>query len=135
MLAALLFEVSLFLSVFSSLSYVYCDVIAIRSCVLCSQQSILGQSSLSLKVQGFAQTQCLSPSWTGSAYCTTRRPSCSFTSLEKHIDEASPALLTMDVLGLFVLVFLAHSCLVFLRVYWSPGVTTKQSISVCSRIT
>ena len=28
-----------------------------------------------------------------------------FTSLEKHIDEASPALLTMDVLGLFVLVF------------------------------
>jgi len=28
-----------------------------------------------------------------------------FTSLEKHIDEASPALLTMDVLGHFVLVF------------------------------
>ena len=60
---------------FSSLYYVYCDVVAIRSCVFCSQQSILWQSSLSLEVQGFAQTKCLSPSWTVSAYCTTRRPS------------------------------------------------------------
>ena len=51
-----------FLVGFSSLSYVYCDVVAIRSCVLCSRQSILWQSSLSLEVQGFAQTQCLSPS-------------------------------------------------------------------------
>ena len=33
-----------------------------------------------------------------------------FTSLEKHIDEASPALLTTDVLGHFVLVFF-HSFL------------------------
>ena len=39
-----------------------------------------------------------------------------FTSLERHFDEASPALLTMDVLGLFVLVFLAHSCLALFRV-------------------
>ena len=40
----------------------YCDVVAIRSCVLCSRQLILSQSSLSLEVQDLAQTQCLSPS-------------------------------------------------------------------------
>ena len=58
-----------------------------------------------------------------------------FTSLEKHIDEASPALLTLDVLGLFVLVFFGSFLFGVIPGAWSPGVTTKQSISVCSRIT
>ena len=58
-----------------------------------------------------------------------------FTSLEKHIDEASPALLTLDVLGLFVLGFFGSFVFGVIPGAWSPGVTTKQSISVCSRIT
>ena len=58
-----------------------------------------------------------------------------FTSLERHIDEASPAFLTMDVLRLFVLVFFGSFVFGVIPGAWSPGVTTKQSISVCSRIT
>ena len=58
-----------------------------------------------------------------------------FTSLEKHIDEASPPFLTMDVLKLFVLVFFGSFAFGVILGAWSPGVTTKQSISVCLRIT
>ena len=52
----------IFLVGFSSLPYFYCHVVTIRCCVLCSRQSVLCQSSLSLEVRGFTQTQYLSPS-------------------------------------------------------------------------
>ena len=46
-----------------------------------------------------------------------------------------PTLLTMFVFGFFVLVFLCSSLCGVIPGAWSPGVTTSQSISVCSRIT
>ena len=49
-----------------------------------------------------------------------------FTSLKKHIDEASPAFLTMDILRLFVLVFFGSFAFGVIPGAWSPGVSTNR---------
>ena len=55
----------------SCVSYVYCGVVVIRCYVFGFRQLVLWQSSFSLVVRGFAQTQCLSSSCTVKAYFTT----------------------------------------------------------------
>ena len=96
--------------------------------LLCSRQSILWQSR-------FRADAVLVSLLYGECVLYDAVAIVLFTSLEKHIDEASPAFLTMDILRFFVLVFFGSFAFGVIPGAWSPGVTTKQSISVCSRIT
>ena len=61
-------EVYVFSWSVSCVCYVYCGVIVIRCYVFNFRQLVLWQSSFSLVIRGFAQTQCLSSSCTVKAY-------------------------------------------------------------------
>ena len=96
--------------------------------LLCSRQSVLWQSR-------FRADTVLVSLLNGECVLYDAVAIVLFTSLKKHIDEASPAFLTMDILRLFVLVFFGSFAFGVIPGAWSPGCFHQQSISVCSKIT
>ena len=69
------------------------------------------------------------------AYCTTRWPSSSSPPWRNTLTKLHGPFEPWTSSGFLCSCSLALSCLTLLREHWSPGVTTMQSISVCSRIT
>ena len=84
--------------------------------------------------RGFAQTLCLSTSWTVSAYLRRGGLRALHFLGEAHSRGFTAPFLTMDILRLFVLVFFVSFALAFFRVR-GLLVSTTQSISVFSRFT
>ena len=117
---------------FSSLSFVCCDVMLLFGAV-CSVSLVLAQFG---RTQRFRADPVLVSLLNGESVLYDAVAIVLFTSLEKHIDEASPALSDHGRPRAFCarvlwLILVWRYC----GVHWSPGVTTKQNISVCSRIT
>ena len=86
--------------------------------------SVLGGRSYGSR--GFAQTQCLSPSCTVSAYYTTRWPSCSSPPWRSTLTRLHRPFLTLDILRLFVLVFFGSFAFGVIPGAWSPGVPPRR---------
>ena len=95
--------------------------------------SVLGGRSYGSR--GFAQTQCLSPSCTVSAYYTTRWPSCSSLPWRSTLTDFTVLFLTLDILRLLVLVFFGSFAFGVIPGACSPGVPPRREFSVFSRIT